>query len=105
MSKQREESGWSIVPRSGGSGVFGRDHVHRAGWRIEHCGHPTALWPYLLIDPEGDIVLMGAAGPMRNPTYGTAWRTIQQAKDYVADIGLTRRELLKSCHCQWSTSK
>lgn len=75
----------------------GRDYQHSAGWRIEHCGHPTALWPYLLIDPNREIVLAGAAGPLRNPTYGTAWSTVQQAVDYVAIIGLTRRQLLSSC--------
>lgn len=101
IDKQQKELEWTICPRTGHPGVYGRDYVHRAGWRIEHCGHPTALWPYLLLDPDGGIVLMGAAGPMRNPVYGTAWRTIRQAMDYVAATGLTRREFLKIC--RWST--
>lgn len=24
-----------------------------SNWRIQHCGHPTALWPYYLISPDG----------------------------------------------------
>ncbi len=24
---------------------------HESGWEIRHCGHPTAHWPYYLIDP------------------------------------------------------
>ena len=33
-----------------------RKHVwlHTSGWIIEHCGHPTANWPYVAIDNAGD---------------------------------------------------
>ncbi len=103
VGKPESDSDWTICPPTGHSGVFGRDYEHRAGWRIEHCGHPTALWPYLLLDPAGEIVLMGAAGPMKNPTYGTAWRTLRQAMDYGADIGLPKRDLLRIC--RWSTTR
>lgn len=27
---------------------------HDSGWEVQHCGHPTANWPYLLVDPEGN---------------------------------------------------
>ncbi len=93
--KQLQAAGWRVLPRV--SGHFGRDYEHAAGWRIEHCGHPTALWPYLLLDPAGEIILMGAAGEWRNPTYGTAWVTVRRAVEFVADVGLTREELLKIC--------
>ncbi len=93
-AKQLRDAGWTALPRTDKAG---RDYLHGAGWRIEHCGHPTALWPYLLIDPDGGIVLAGAAGPLRNPTYGTAWSTVQKAVNYVATIGLTRRQLLGLC--------
>ncbi len=76
---------------------YGRDYEHTAGWRIEHCGHPTALWPYLLLDPDGAIVLMGAAALWRNPTFGTAWSTVRKAVKYVAEVGLTRKQLLQIC--------
>jgi hypothetical protein len=92
--KQLKAAGWTPLPRTGKAG---REYLHNDGWRIEHCGHPTALWPYLLIDPDGGIVLAGAAGPLRNPTYGTAWSTVRKAVEYVATIGLTRRQLLRIC--------
>lgn len=28
-----------------------------AGWSVRHCGHPTALWPWYGIDPEGAMIL------------------------------------------------
>jgi hypothetical protein len=34
-----------------------RSWRHSSGWSVEHCGHPTALWPYLLISPEGKPVV------------------------------------------------
>jgi hypothetical protein len=34
---------------------------------------------------------------LRNPTYGSAWRTVQKAVDYVATIGLRRKQLLSIC--------
>lgn len=27
------------------------------GWRVSHCGHPTALWPYTLHDPAGRCIV------------------------------------------------
>jgi hypothetical protein len=65
---------------------FGRCYTHRDGWRIQHCGHPTALWPYLLLSPEGQIILTGAAACGR-PDYGTAWPTVAAAVDYVRGRG------------------
>lgn len=61
-------------------------YVHPDGWELSHCGHPTALWPYLLISPNGRTVLTGAAGPCRNPAFGTAWPTVAQAVDFVATL-------------------
>jgi hypothetical protein len=76
--KELRLRGWSPEPKS-----RYRCYRHEAGWRIEHCGHPTALWPYLLIDPDGRIYLTGAA-VSGNRAYGTAWPTIAAAVDYVA---------------------
>jgi len=25
---------------------------HTSGWVVLHCGHQTALWPYMALDPE-----------------------------------------------------
>jgi hypothetical protein len=38
----------------GGCGGIWR---HRSGWVARHCGHPTALWPYYGLSPEGEILL------------------------------------------------
>lgn len=29
---------------------------HESGWRIYHCGHPTALWPYYAMPPGRSAV-------------------------------------------------
>jgi hypothetical protein len=30
---------------------------HPSGYVIEHCGHPTALWPYALYGPGGELIV------------------------------------------------
>lgn len=30
---------------------------HPAGYNVEHCGHPTALWPYALYGPDDQMIL------------------------------------------------
>lgn len=50
---------------------------HESGWTLEHCGHPTALWPWDLHDPKGRRHL---AAPRR------AWTTLEQAMGYVAGL-------------------
>lgn len=27
------------------------------GWWVIHCGHPTALWPYYVESPAGEMIL------------------------------------------------
>jgi hypothetical protein len=61
-------------------------YSHRDGWHLSHCGHPTALWPWLLVDPAGRIILTGAAGPLKNRTFGTAWPTVAQAVYFVDEF-------------------
>ena len=61
--------------------------AHPSGWRIEHCGHPTALRPWALYDPAGLFVRSGAkhgrtADP--NAQSGGAWTSLVDAMDYVA---------------------
>ena len=46
------------------------------GWRLEHCGHPTALWPLALYAPDG---LMHVA------FNGRAWPSLSDAVAYVRD--------------------
>lgn len=80
--KEMLSLGWVTNPKP--EGHFGRSYTHKDGWKISHCGHPTAIWPYLLEDPDGRIILTGAAGPLKRADYGVAWPTVAAAVDFVA---------------------
>lgn len=74
FSPQRAAAlGWECVYR--GLGKFTK-WEHRAGWRLEHCGHPTALWPWALYDPRGEMILQPS---------GRAWNTLPDAMQYVKE--------------------
>lgn len=32
------------------------------GWTVQHCGHPTALWPYSITDPTGAAPIVSFNG-------------------------------------------
>ena len=66
--------------------------LHVAGWRIEHCGHPTANQPWALYEPGGRMVLTGVEGPLKRADYGVAWPGLALAMDYVARV-LAGREV------------
>lgn len=55
---------------------------HPTGWRLEHCGHPTALHPWLLIAPDGRVHKSGAVSG--DPDLGRAWDRLDEAMDYAA---------------------
>lgn len=77
--------GWTRVdPRPWGK--LRAQWEHRAGWRLEHCGHPTALHPWALYDPSGEMHCTGGAGPAKNPAFGTAWNSLDDAGRYVAGV-------------------
>jgi hypothetical protein len=40
-----------------GRGKIGSCYWHSAGYTIKHCGHPTALWPYQLLNEDGETLL------------------------------------------------
>lgn len=48
----------------------GATYVHTTGWVVRHCGHPTANWPYEVIDP-------GGGSHVRTNGYG--FRTVRDA--------------------------
>ena len=83
--KELRAHGWTAEPKQ--RYTAGRSYWHRDGWHISHCGHPTALWPYILRTPAGDMVLTGAAFG-NPPDYGTAWPSVASAVDYVATQGV-----------------
>ena len=55
-----------------GKGTYRSD----TGWTIEHCGHPTALWPYALFNPAGEMILA---------VNGRAHQTVAAAKAFAED--------------------
>jgi len=82
--KELRERGWERIPQL--PHMYGRYFRHKLGWKISHCGHPTALWPYILEDPDGRMILTGIVGPLRRPDYGVAWPSVASAVDYVASL-------------------
>lgn len=52
--------------------------VHTSGWWIQHCGHPTALWPYALMPPDG--------GPGVVAFNGRGFKTLRAARAVVHGI-------------------
>jgi hypothetical protein len=58
----------------GGSGKIGSVYKHPSGYWIEHCGHPTANWPYALYGPDGYMLLA---------PNGRAWPNLRAAADEV----------------------
>jgi len=62
MASTRKPSRHTALPApwrrvDGGEGKIGSRYTHPSGYFIEHCGHPTALWPYALYAPDGEMVL------------------------------------------------
>jgi len=85
-AKELRSLGWEKTGSRFDPGNFGRVYTHRDGWKISHCGHPTALWPYILEDPNGHMILTGAAFS-NSPHRGTAWPTVASAVDFVSSRG------------------
>ena len=52
-------------------------YVHPAGYAIQHCGHPTALWPYALYGPGHRLILA---------PNGRAWQKLSLAAAAVAGL-------------------
>src|SRR3954471_18568760 len=80
--KELRSRGWTALPRPDNHPAS-KQYRHAEGWRIEHCGHPTALWPYALFDPAGRMICTGAAFG-NPPDFGTAWPSVASAVDFVA---------------------
>jgi hypothetical protein len=57
--------------------------LHVRGWRLEHCGHPTANHPWALYAPAGVLVLAGVQDGFP-PDHGHAWDTLGDAIAWIA---------------------
>lgn len=79
--RQMASAGWQRVDPRPWRKTTARWH-HASGWRLAHCGHPTALWPWALFAPDGKMHLTG--GRRGNPEFGRAWPDLREAVTYVA---------------------
>jgi hypothetical protein len=71
----RQRKGWTRL-QGGCGGVW----KHDSGWLVRHCGHPTALWPYYGLRPEGgQMLLSGGFG------VGIGFRTLALAQAAVEE--------------------
>jgi hypothetical protein len=65
----------SSKPRTGWTKVHSTRWDYRvAGYRVRHCGHPTALWPYHGETPRTDLLIA---------PNGHGFRTLNQAQEAV----------------------
>ena len=71
----RPTPAWECVIRPDRS-PYRRD-LHTSGWAVEHCGHPTANFPYVAFDPDGRM--------HTNPNNGRGFRHLVDAKHYVEE--------------------
>lgn len=55
---------------------------HRAGWRLEHCGHATSIHPWLLFTPRGRMILTGVQAK-KPPHFGTAWWNLRDPAEWL----------------------
>lgn len=72
--------GWT---REGPPGKCGALWRHSSGWVLQHCGHPTALWPWALYNPDGKLVLTGVLHELRRADYGRAWPDLLTAAEWL----------------------
>jgi hypothetical protein len=61
---------WTCVGPSPGRTYWYKD----TNWRVEHCGHPTANYPYLIYDPDGNGILA---------PNGRGWTNVKDAREAV----------------------
>lgn len=78
---EMQAAGWTRVDPRPWSKVNAR-WVHRGGWTLEHCGHPTALRPWILTAPDGGEVRTGVrVGQPRD--FGTTWERLAPVVEWV----------------------
>lgn len=70
--------GWT----ASGKGVT-RRFTNEAGWLVAHCGHPTALWPWGVYDPEGYLHTAGDTCA-HGHAFGTAAKALEHVEQHLA---------------------
>jgi hypothetical protein len=82
--KQLAALGWSRFDGSK-SKVYAK-WAHRTGWELHHCGHPTANYPWLMIDPDGRTVQTGVLGPAGRADFGSAFADLRTPMLWLASM-------------------
>ena len=59
----------------GGRGKFKNWQLAGTRYFVRHCGHPTALFPWYGLRPDGSMITSG-----KNGTHGYAFRYLDDAK-------------------------
>lgn len=75
----------------GGKGKLSALHEGPRGWKVRHCGHPTANFPWALYNRNGVMILSGALGheltrrkpPAYRAACGRAWHDLMQVFAFV----------------------
>ena len=88
--KQLAAAGWTRHLKDGFQ-YMAQLYKHTAGWELSHCGHPTALYPWVLLSPKGQLILTGAK-VSGNPEFGTAWPTMGDAVAFVSSLAARQYE-------------
>ena len=81
MSKQMIPPGWT----ASGKGHT-RKYRHASGWLVFHCGHPTALWPWGVHDPDGRMHTSGDACHL-GFAFGSVWDALAHAEAHLRAEG------------------
>ena len=55
--QQSQPPGWEKV-----STEWPGKWLHESGWRVHHCAHPTAMWPYAIHDGNGNLIHIAPNG-------------------------------------------
>lgn len=81
----RARAGWTRLSRAGDklTALWRHD---ASGWLVQHCGHPTANWPYYAVDPAHPERVVVAPS-------SRAFRSLADALPAVEDVVAGRRSL------------
>jgi hypothetical protein len=75
---------WRRLSRAGDK--CGTHWRHVSGWELRHCGHPTAIWPYYLVDPARPDFLTVSFN-------GRGFKSLAIAQDLIESIVAGRIEV------------
>lgn len=67
--KQLAALGW----KRSNPGAYPPTFEHVDGWHLQHCGHPTANFPYMLYTPEGAAVTAPNGRGFQNVNSAVEW--------------------------------